>query len=68
MGEVLPVGDQALVQLTGEHGDAVRASVVAKPVTGEADLAAAGGTQHLLIEKRPLFCCGWDCRRGWGSG
>ena len=32
--------DQALVQLAGEQGDAVEASVVAEPMAGHADLAA----------------------------
>jgi hypothetical protein len=43
MGEVITVADQALVQLAGEQGDAVDASVVAKPMAGHADLAATAG-------------------------
>jgi hypothetical protein len=53
--EVLPLGDQPLVQLTREQRDAVHPGVVAKEVAGEADLAAAGGYQHLLIEIGPFF-------------
>jgi hypothetical protein len=34
------MGDQALVQLTGEQGDAVDARMVAEPMAGHADLAA----------------------------
>ena len=38
--QVLAIADQALVQLAGEQGDAVEASVVAEPIAGHADLAA----------------------------
>jgi hypothetical protein len=41
------------MHLTGEHGDAFRPSVMAKPVTGHADLAAPAGAQYPLIEIRP---------------
>jgi len=66
-GEVLAMGDQALVKLAGEQWDAVHPGVVAKPVAGHADLAAAGFQQGALIEVRPLLdrsfepgiqCCG----------
>jgi hypothetical protein len=49
-GEVLAVSDQPLVQLAGEHWNAVHPSVVPEPVAGHADLAAAGFQQHLSIE------------------
>ena len=39
-GEVLAMADQPLVELAGEQGDAVEASVVAEPMAGHADLAA----------------------------
>jgi antitoxin (DNA-binding transcriptional repressor) of toxin-antitoxin stability system len=55
MGEVLAMGDQALVQLAGEHGDAVHPGVVPEPVAGHADLAAAGLEKGALIEVRPLL-------------
>ena len=55
MGEVLAVGNQPLVQVAGEQGDAVGAGVVAKEVAGHADLAAAAFSQHLLIQPRPIF-------------
>jgi hypothetical protein len=58
-GEVLAVGDQALVQLvSGEQGDAVHTGLVLKPVAGHADLAAPGLHQHLLVQEGPLF--GWQ--------
>ena len=49
------MGDQALVQVAGEQGDAVRAGVVAEQVAGHADLAAATGAEHVLIELGPVF-------------
>ena len=49
------MGDQPLVQLTGEHRDAVHPYVVSEPVAGHADLAAAGLEQHRLIEVGPLL-------------
>jgi hypothetical protein len=60
------MGDQALMQMTGEQRDAVHPGVVPKPVAGHADLAAAGLEQQ-LIEVGPLLdreiepgiqCCG----------
>jgi hypothetical protein len=47
-GQVLAMGDQPLVQLAGEHRDAVHPGVVPEPVAGHADLAAAGLEQGLL--------------------
>jgi hypothetical protein len=41
VGEVLAMGDQALVQVAGEQRDAVRAGVMPEEVAGHADLAAA---------------------------
>jgi hypothetical protein len=49
------MGQQSLVQLASEHRDAVHPGVVAEEVAGEADLAAATGHQHLLIEVGPLL-------------
>jgi hypothetical protein len=43
------------MQLAGEHRDAVDPSVMAEPVAGHADLAAAGLEQHVLIEVMPLL-------------
>ena len=50
VGEVLAVGDQALMQMAGEQRDAVGSRVVAEKMAGHADLAAAAGAEHLLIE------------------
>jgi hypothetical protein len=51
--QVLTLGNQALVQLAGEQGDALGPGVVPEPVAGHADLAAAAGAQHVLIEIGP---------------
>ncbi len=55
MGDVLAVGDQALVQLAGEQGDAAGGWVVTKEVAGEAHLATAAGDEHVLVEPGPLL-------------
>ncbi len=56
------MGQQTLVQLASEKGNAVHPSVVAEEVAGEADLAAAAGHQHLLIEIGPLLVAAIVCR------
>ena len=48
-GEMLTIGEHVLVQLKGEQGDPVNGGVVAKPVAGHADLAAADLGQHAFI-------------------
>jgi hypothetical protein len=68
-GQVLAMGDQPLVQLTGEQRDAVQPGVVSEPVAGHADLAAAGFKQGALIEVGPLLDRGFEpgiqrCRPG----
>jgi hypothetical protein len=55
VGEVLAMGDQALVQVAARHRDAVGPGVVAEEVAGYARLAAAARDQHRLIEPRPVF-------------
>lgn len=55
MGDVLPMGDQALVELAGEQGDAVGSGVMAEEVAGEADLPAATGHQNGLIQPGPVL-------------
>ncbi len=55
VAEVLTVGNQALVQVAGEQRDAVGAGVVAEAVAGHADLAAAGGAEHVLIKPEPVL-------------
>ena len=49
------MGEQALVQLAGEHRDAVHPGVVPEEVAGHADLAAAAAKEDLLIEIGPLL-------------
>ena len=56
------MGQQALVQLAGQQRDAVHPRVVPEEVAGEADLAAAAGHQHLLIEIGPLLTAAIVCR------
>jgi len=51
--QVLTLGNQALVQLAGEQWDALGPGVVPEPVAVHADLAAAAGAQHVLIEIGP---------------
>ena len=64
-----PWADQTLVQLAGEHRDAVHPSVMAKPVAGHADLATAGLEQHRLFEVGPLLDRGFKPDiQGCGSG
>ena len=55
VGEVFAVDDQALVHVAAEQQVAVGAGVVAEEVAGHADLAAAAGAEHGLIELGPVF-------------
>ena len=48
------MGDQGLMQMAGEHRDAVGPRVVAEEIAGHADLMAAAGVEHHLIEPRPV--------------
>jgi len=50
MGKVLAVGNQPLMQVAGEQGEAVGTRVVAEEMAGHAYLAAAAGAQHGLIQ------------------
>lgn len=50
MREVLPLGDEPLVQLAGEQWDAVPPGVMAEPVAGHADLTAVALRTNGLIE------------------
>jgi hypothetical protein len=56
------MGQQALVQLAGEQGNPVHPGMVAKPVAGDANLVAAAGHEHLLIEIGPLLIAAIVCR------
>ncbi len=55
VGEVLAMGDQALMQMAGEQRDAVGAGVVPEEVAGQADLTAPAGAEHLLIKPGPVL-------------
>ncbi len=58
VGELLAMGDQALVQLAGEQGDAVESRLVSEEMAGNAgneDLAAAAGAEHDQIEPGPVL-------------
>ena len=58
MIEVLAMGDQALVQVEAEQGDAVGSRLVQEEVAGNAgneDLAATAGVEHDLIEPGPVL-------------
>jgi len=55
VGEVLAMGNQALVKVTGEQRDAVGPRVVSEKMAGHADLAAAACAEHVLIEPGPVF-------------
>ena len=49
------MGDEALMQVTGEQRDALRSRVMPEEVACHADLAAAAGPQHGLIEPGPVL-------------
>ena len=49
------MGNQPLMQVAGEQGDAVGARVVSEEMAGHADLAAAAVSEHLLIQPGPLL-------------
>ena len=55
IGEVVAIGDQALVQMACQLGDAVRAWVVPEEVAGHAHLSAPAGAQHRFIQPGPLL-------------
>jgi len=62
---VLPLADQALVELAREQRDLVVTEVMAKRATGEADLLAAAGDQQGRIKQWPAF---GDLEERWGHG
>ena len=53
--EVLAMGDQALMQMAGEQRDAVGSRMMLEKLAGHADLVAAAGEEHLLIERGPML-------------
>ena len=62
---MLPLADQALVELAREQRDLVVTEVMAKRATGEADLLAAAGDQQGRIKQGPAF---GDLEERWGHG
>ena len=55
VGEMLAMGHQPLVQMAGEQRDAVEAEMVPEDMASHADLAAAAGAKHVLIEPGPVL-------------
>ena len=55
MRQMLAMGDQALMQMAGEQRDALRPRVMPEEVAGHADLAAAAGAEHRLIQPGPVL-------------
>ena len=49
------MGDQPLVQVAGQQRDVVRLRVMPEEMAGHADLAAAAGAEHVLIEPGPVL-------------
>ena len=52
---MLALGNQTLVDRTGEHGDAVPTDLVAEVLAGDADGTRAGRTQDIHIQVVPLL-------------
>ena len=48
------MGDQGLMPMASEQRNAVGPWVVAEEMAGHADLVAAAGVEHLLVEPRPV--------------
>ena len=60
--QVLSVADPALVEVAGEHRDAISTGTVPEEMAGETDRVAATGLQLLLIKLRPVLqrlVAGW---------
>ena len=55
VGEMLAMGNQALVKVAGKQRDAIRAGMVPEEMTSHADLAATACAEHVLIEPGPVF-------------
>ena len=54
-GEVLAIGNQARMPMTGEQWDAVGTRMMPEEMAGHEDLVAAAGAEHLLIEPGPVL-------------
>lgn len=49
MGDVLSMGNQPLMEVAAQQGDAVRPRMMPEKVASEADLTASAGDQNALI-------------------
>jgi hypothetical protein len=50
---MLPVGEEAAVAATGQHGNGIHLGLMVKPAAGEAQPAADTGLQDRFGEERP---------------
>jgi hypothetical protein len=60
LGQVLPLGDQTLVNRAGQQGDAVLSDLVAEVLTGDANGTGAGRAQNAPLQVVPLLGRGGD--------
>jgi hypothetical protein len=58
LGQVLTLGDQTLMNRTGQQGDAVPADFVAEVLAGDAEGTGTGWLQDIPLQVIPLFCMG----------
>jgi len=61
LGQVVALGNQTLMDRTGQHRDAMPADLIAEVLTGDADGAGAGWFQDTPLQVVPLF---WRGLRG----
>ena len=66
LGQVLTLGNQTLMNGTGQQGDAVLADLIAEVLAGDAHGTRTGKTQDTLIQVLPLLCVGQRARSGHG--
>jgi hypothetical protein len=55
LGEVLTLGNQTLMNRTGQQSDAVPTHLVAEVLAGDADGTGAGGLQDIPLQEVPLL-------------
>jgi len=55
LGQVLALGNQTLVNGTGQQGDAVPADLVAEVLASDADGTGAGWFQYIPLQVIPLL-------------
>jgi len=58
LGQMLALGDQTLMDRTGQHRDTVPADLVAEVLAGDADGTRAGRTQDIHIQEAPVLSGG----------